>query len=304
MHEVSGFERLMAITGGLFISFAVSLLAFRYGYFHKLTPSKNPPISFYDFFAVLMMFLMIKLVIAPATFVALYAFMTGQAIDAQMFMANQMLQGAYNAIVIVQLLLCFTVYLYLFRPQLRPSVFGTTTSSVKEIGIGMISWFVVYPWVLTASHSMEALIQVFAPGPSIEQEAIRNLRGVLGEPIVLVITIILVALVVPIIEEIVFRGFLQQWLKKMMDPWSAILLTTFAFAFAHFSTSQGLSNLPIITALFILSLFLGYLRERQNCILAPIALHATVNTVTLVFLLLQEHFHESSVAIMDFLFSP
>lgn len=303
MQEVSLFERLMATAGGLFISLAVSALAFHYGYFRKIQPTKNPPVSFYDFFAVLMMFLMIKLVIAPATFVAAYVLVTGQAIDSQSFMGNPSLQGSFNAIVIVQLLLCFSFYLYLLRPQLRPLVFGTTTSPIREISIGVVSWFIAYPWVFTASQGMEALVNVFSPGPPIEQEAIQNLRGVLNEPFVLIITLVLVAIVVPVIEEIIFRGFLQQWLKKVMHPWWAILVTTCAFAFAHFSTAQGLSNLPIISALFILSIFLGFLRERQNCLLAPIALHAMVNTVTLTILLLQEHLHENYSAILDLLFS-
>lgn len=288
MDEATTIDRLLASFSGLCISLVISSLAYWKGYFRALPPKQNSRISFFDVFAAILMFFVVKLIIGPATFVVLYTFYTGVAMTKELLLADPTYQGILNAITIVQLAICYFLYLLIFRPKLGPIAFGKSVQPWRDIRIGILSWVIAYPWVFTVTQGMEGLVNYLSPGPSIEQDAVQFFRELMIDPPILVMTLFLIAIIVPIVEEIIFRGLLQQWLKELMPPVSAIFLTAFAFSLAHFSSMQSYSNLPIITGLFTLSLFLGYLRERQGTLLAPIALHATVNTITLIIIILQE----------------
>jgi membrane protease YdiL (CAAX protease family) len=85
-------------------------------------------------------------------------------------------------------------------------------------------------------------------------------------------------LLFPIIEEILFRGFIQSFLaKRLHQRWSIIslanVLSSILFVLAHFI------NHPPVCALAVLipSLVFGYIQERTNNLAAPIALHSTYN---------------------------
>lgn len=85
-------------------------------------------------------------------------------------------------------------------------------------------------------------------------------------------------LLFPIIEEILFRGFIQPFLaKRLHQRWSifslANVLSSILFVLAHFI------NHPPVCALAVLipSLVFGYIQERTNNLAAPILLHCTYN---------------------------
>lgn len=83
----------------------------------------------------------------------------------------------------------------------------------------------------------------------------------------------------PLMEEVVFRGFLQTTLRKYLgSAWLGILCTSVFFALVH-----GIwLHWPV---LFVLSLVLGYNYERTGRLWASIVLHATFNMYnTYVFL--------------------
>ncbi len=85
-------------------------------------------------------------------------------------------------------------------------------------------------------------------------------------------------LLYPIIEEIIFRGFIQPFLAQhLQQRWSifslANVLTSLLFVLAHF-----INHPPVwAVAVLIPSLVFGYIQERTNNLAAPIALHCTYN---------------------------
>jgi len=91
---------------------------------------------------------------------------------------------------------------------------------------------------------------------------------------------LLVGLVYPLLEEWLFRGFLQGWLRehptmrrsRLGISW-ANLLTSLLFVLFH------LLRHPPVAALAVLapSLIFGHLRDRQGSLLGPILLHAFYN---------------------------
>lgn len=91
--------------------------------------------------------------------------------------------------------------------------------------------------------------------------------------------LLLAVLIYPPLEEVVFRGWLQQTLAHHIPPqprWClspANLATSLVFALAHLWRHS-----PLMAASVLLpSLIFGYFRERQQSLLSPILLHSWYN---------------------------
>ncbi len=91
---------------------------------------------------------------------------------------------------------------------------------------------------------------------------------------------IVVALVYPVLEEIVFRGVLQGWLLKQgwgQRKWAGLsganVVTSLFFMALHVVRRPGMLSVGV----FIPSLVFGFFRERYGNLYAPIALHIFYN---------------------------
>jgi membrane protease YdiL (CAAX protease family) len=88
-----------------------------------------------------------------------------------------------------------------------------------------------------------------------------------------------VCLIYPVLEEIVFRGFVQEWLAARLRhrAWrglsAANIITSLVFAALHF-----IYHPPLYAVLvFLPSLIFGYFKERHGGLTAPILLHIWYN---------------------------
>ncbi|MFY7669941.1 CPBP family intramembrane glutamic endopeptidase [Tenacibaculum sp. MEBiC06402] len=88
-------------------------------------------------------------------------------------------------------------------------------------------------------------------------------------------SILFVAILPPIFEELAFRGYLFNNLLKLISPKSTIIATAFLFALIHISFIS-------IIWIFPFGLFLGYLRKRYNTLWIPMLVHFTHNFVVLI----------------------
>ena len=102
----------------------------------------------------------------------------------------------------------------------------------------------------------------------------------------LVLTFFSLVILPPIAEELLFRGFLFEGLKKSMPVIYAGILTSIIFAAAHLP--EGASGPFWVGALdvFILSLVLVYLKQKTKSLWPGIFLHAIKNMVAFVSLFL------------------
>lgn len=157
---------------------------------------------------------------------------------------------------------------------------------LRSIGIGSLTYWIAIPWVALVSMSSVFLLTYWMGEmpPQVDQDAIRFLKSTLSNPTLFLNTAVAIVLFIPLAEEILFRGLLQNYLRSLFGPVFAIAITSFFFAMMHYSGAQGLSNVQIVSSLFALSLFLGFLYEREKTLLAPLALHATFNLVTVLVL--------------------
>ena len=87
--------------------------------------------------------------------------------------------------------------------------------------------------------------------------------------------ILVTGIVMPVVEELLFRGLIQNRLREYLKPGHAIVLSAVFFGFYHGNTLQ------VIYALLI-GLLLGYVYEKFHNLAAPVALHCFANIVSVV----------------------
>jgi uncharacterized protein len=185
--------------------------------------------------------------------------------------------GGFGAVSLVYLQLSPLQRLQLWRQ--------TATPWYRHVGIGIAAWFVSYPLVLAFSQGLSLIIWHLFHQPFVEQVAVQNMRVALDNPILFALTAVAVVTLVPITEEFLFRGLLQSWLKhKFHHTTAAILLSSLVFALFHFSTNQRMTNIELLSSLFLLSCMLGYLYERQRSLWASVGLHGFFNFMSLIMI--------------------
>ena len=106
----------------------------------------------------------------------------------------------------------------------------------------------------------------------------------------LILTFVSLAILPPLVEEIVTRGFLFTSLRSRMSVLTATLLTSFIFALPHLQIGSG-AKLLYIAAIdtFVLSLVLCYLRFKTGSLWAGIGLHAVKNSLAFAVIFLGPH---------------
>ena len=94
-------------------------------------------------------------------------------------------------------------------------------------------------------------------------------------------------LAAPIVEETLYRGILQQSLRRLgAGRWWAILLTTGLFALMHVPVLSSEAMIGSLTALFAAGFLFGWIREQTGRLDAPIVAHVLFNAFNLVLALL------------------
>lgn len=178
--------------------------------------------------------------------------------------------------------MCLTLLLYIRTA--KQHVFKTVFKQIEspstrlfDFGLGMIVWFVAFPWVAIVSQICDFFLWLSFQFKGYEQVAVRYLKDNLESPIQMMIALISIVVIAPVVEEILFRGTLQQYLKKFFSIRTSIFITALIFACFHFSPTQSLGNFSLIPSLFTFACFLGYIYERQGSIYASIGLHLGFN---------------------------
>ena len=167
------------------------------------------------------------------------------------------------------------------------NAFKSISQSAKDFFIGFCAWFVGYPIMLVVGQLASILTLIFFLPSTVEQVAVRYLRQIMDYPVLFISTSLLIVFVVPIVEETLFRGFLQTWLRKWLSRTGAIIVSSLIFALFHYSSSQGQNNIELLCSLFTLSCFLGFVYERQQSLWASIGLHTTFNGISVLALTIQ-----------------
>lgn len=143
---------------------------------------------------------------------------------------------------------------------------GAARAVAEGAGIGAL--------LLALTQGYEKLLKVVAPAAAkaFEEETNRQ-AGLLELPWPLLV--VLVVLIAPVCEEVLFRGFIFGGLRGALGFPLASALAAVLFAFAHWFGWA-------IIALFVIGLGCAAAYERHRSLWASIAVHAAYNGLTVV----------------------
>jgi membrane protease YdiL (CAAX protease family) len=113
------------------------------------------------------------------------------------------------------------------------------------------------------------------PGVGMQEEMAKILASIPRTPVNIAAIFFAIAIAAPIVEELLFRGMLQNAVAKYVPFWAAILLSSFLFAVVHL-------QLYAIPGLMSLSIAFGYLYHRTGSLRTNIILHMANNAFALV----------------------
>jgi membrane protease YdiL (CAAX protease family) len=194
-----------------------------------------------------------------------------------------------SAAILAALHLFFNVFIILFlvffflktKREIFKNIWkdrSSTTSYMHDIKTGFLFWLLTLPLTLFTYHFLNFLTKhLFNVKNLKEQVAVEYLKSLPPITVYFFLFAITAVILAPFIEELLFRGFLQNFLKKYFSIKTSIFLSSFCFAIFHFAFSQKIANITILGTLFVLSCFLGILYEKQKSLLSPIILHAASN---------------------------
>ena len=175
------------------------------------------------------------------------------------------------------------LYFYLRTvPGIKAVWKDSATPIAHDFWIGVCAWFVSFPPVAVIGQLFDMLLYYFMHVETYEQNAVQFLKMMLHSPVLLAVALVGILIAAPVIEELMFRGCLQSWLRRHLGAKAAILLSALCFALFHFAFSQSYGNVSIIVTLFGFSCFLGFIYERQGSLYASIGLHMAFNAASVL----------------------
>lgn len=285
-------EHLYFFLNSFVFAALITWIAWRRGFFQlgpdTLSHAQRP--SLLDVSGAFLLFLAVELLLIPGL-AELYVFnKTGNFLKAGDFKLDKTMQGWFTFAAMMASAVAIVGYSFLLPVVKRKALYwgNSSVSALRDFFSGALTWFLSYPWVIALSHLLAIIFYYFGPLPEAEQEAVKQLKFSFSTPWLFWCTVLSVIFLVPLAEEILFRGFLQRGIIPYVGRWGGIALASLIFAFFHFSTTQGWTNIELILSLFILSCYLGFIYEKRGSIWAPVGLHMTFNLISILAIIWQE----------------
>lgn len=171
-------------------------------------------------------------------------------------------------------------YLGIVRRLNIPAIFGFNRMPLRRIALSWILWFLVAMAAFFCAAILSRLAVWLVTGDSepSQQLIVEALEESPPEATVAALVFLTVCAGAPLMEELIFRGYLFSVAKRFTGRTYAIAGSALFFAITH---ANLLSFLPL-TAIGIV-FTLAY--ERTRCLAVPVLLHASFNLVQICLLL-------------------
>lgn len=140
---------------------------------------------------------------------------------------------------------------------------------LKEVLLGLGAYCAAIPLVIGV---LLIILKLFGVVSKSQNPAL-DILGVVKSPGDLILLFLMIGIIGPIFEEVLFRGVLYTSIRKKLPVAASILLVSFLFAFIHFDFGV-LINLCLIGAVFTI------LYERTGSIVPSIVTHIIWNSMT------------------------
>lgn len=148
---------------------------------------------------------------------------------------------------------------------------------LRASGLALVFILPALVLVNGTAYGVQQWMQTFWPDVE-PQEAVKAFTET-SDPLARTLMVVFAAVVAPLVEETIFRGFIYGVIKRFTDSYFAALCSALLFAVVHMHAG---SLLPL--ALLAVVLCLAY--EVTGSLLVPILMHAMFNSVSLIALAL------------------
>jgi uncharacterized protein len=146
--------------------------------------------------------------------------------------------------------------------------------SWREVGLGLAFGFGGLAITIPASIAYVAIV-----GQDASSAVGDALSGIRAAPVLAALVLIIVVLIAPMCEEILYRGLLWGGVERLAGRWWAFVVTTLLFALAHFE----LTRTPL---LLIVAIPIALARLYTGRLLPAIVAHQVNNLLPGIVLLL------------------
>lgn len=155
------------------------------------------------------------------------------------------------------------------RPEGRHEQIGLFSPSKMSLGRTILTGVVLMFGVGVLG---ELYGRYVVPGEELQAGITQLIGGIPKTPLNHLILFVTIAVIAPILEELLFRGYLQSALMRHMKPWMAIAVASAVFGAVHLQ----LLAFPLLAAL---GGVLGYLYYRTGSLKVNIILHMLNNSI-------------------------
>ena len=160
----------------------------------------------------------------------------------------------FNELLILIVLIYFGIYFQDEKKLLK----------VKKLRNSVVSFILFIPLLFLISFIIQNILPEYK-----QQEIVLNFKSNLLKDKTILLQVLIIA---PVVEEIIFRGYIYRILKTKVPIMFAIIISSILFSFIHY-------NVLSFILLFVLSIFLTYIYERNGSIMCPIIIHSLFNLI-------------------------
>ena len=132
------------------------------------------------------------------------------------------------------------------------------------------------PWKYAIFGALGTLaLSVAVSQLGIEPQGMKQVVEIVREPHQLMLSLLLLAVLAPFVEELIFRGLLYGWIAGRWGGLPAWIVSSIAFAAAHYEPAHAILVLP-------LGVLFGWLRRRTDSLLPSLVAHVINNGFALL----------------------
>ncbi|HZP27351.1 MAG TPA: CPBP family glutamic-type intramembrane protease [Acidimicrobiia bacterium] len=152
----------------------------------------------------------------------------------------------------------------------------------SDLGIGTVAGLVGRVAAIIAVVPLVPLLRHAKPtrSPALDTTDLHS------HTLAVIITVLIVVVGAPIVEELFFRGLVQGALTRRFGAFVAVWVQAAVFASAHYQfTMTAVQALVTVVSIFVVGLMLGVLRWRYQRLGPGMLAHATFNALAIVLIL-------------------
>jgi len=195
---------------------------------------------------------------------------------------NKNFRFIFNTTVVDAAGILFVLNFVVFIHGQNISAIGATLKNCfRNIYYGIVGYIAVIPALFITMIITAIIITVLKYKPPIQPIVDIILRE--QKIPILIYSSLFAAIAGPIMEEVVFRGFMYNAIKKHLGAFWGILITALIFSILH---AHWVGFMPIL----ILGILLAYLYEKTGSLVSSITVHITHNLASLLLVFLMKAF--------------